>query len=104
VERYAPTDYQFTPRDEQTATPAELNDQQRAFLVKANQLVDSQTWEPVALQQALYELAKSTCGPRPGFEAIYQVFLGKKSGPRAAWFLLAMDKKLRTLKMSLLNL
>jgi lysyl-tRNA synthetase class I len=32
--------------------------------------------------------------PRLAFEAIYQIFLKRKTGPQAGWFLASLDKKL----------
>lgn len=101
--RYAPDEYQFTPHADQNFE-VELSDQQKEFLVKANELMESKTWDAADLQQALYELAKQSCGPKPGFEAIYQIFLGKKSGPRAAWFLLSLNQELRKSRISKIDI
>ncbi|MFZ5437726.1 MAG: lysine--tRNA ligase [Patescibacteria group bacterium] len=105
IERYAPADYQlsfkpgFIPEAAQ-----ELTAEQKAYLVKVDELIDSQTWEPIALQQALFDLAKNSLGAKQAFQAIYKAFLGKNFGPRAGYFLLAIStedrkKHLKDLKI-----
>jgi lysyl-tRNA synthetase class 1 len=95
IKRYAPEEYSFRPRQTLPESAQKLSSDQRAFLKEINDLIESQSWEPAELQQKIFELAKAGIGPRPAFEAIYQAFLGKKAGPRAAWFLLSIEKNLR---------
>ena len=60
---------------------------------KLAELITSQTnWQPEQLQQAIYDLAKNSLGSKAGFKAIYLAFLGKTSGPKAAWLLLNQDR------------
>ena len=40
------------------------------------------------LHDAMYEILE----PQKGFQAIYKMVLGQKQGPRAASFLLSLDK------------
>lgn len=92
VERYAPAEYQlsfkpgFIPEVAQ-----ELTLEQKAYLVQVDELIDSQTWEPTALQQALFDLAKNSLGAKQAFQTIYKAFLGKNFGPRAGYFLLSIS-------------
>lgn len=96
VNRYAPDEYQLSPRVEVPAAVDGLSSEQRQYLGHVKDLIGSQTeWQPQPLQQALFDLAKDSLGARKGFEAIYTAFLGRKAGPRAAWFLLAMNKNFR---------
>ena len=95
LDNYANEEYQLRARAELPAAAAKLTSEQKEFLAKANELVDSKTWEPQALQQSLFELAKDSLSAKAGFQAIYLAFLGKTHGPRAAWFLLETDKNLR---------
>ncbi|MBD3279297.1 MAG: lysine--tRNA ligase [Candidatus Pacebacteria bacterium] len=96
VNRYAPAEYQLGATSEIPAAAKQLSAAQKKYLQQVDQLLDSQAnWDPQELQQQLFELAKKTLGARQAFQAIYLAFLGKKSGPRAAWFLLEIDPKLR---------
>ncbi len=100
VEYYAPEEYQLRAKAEMPAAAKELSAEQIAFLQKALNLIEEKEWDPADLQQALFELAKSGVGPRKAFQAIYLAFLGKKSGPRAAWFLLSIEPELRTKRIA----
>ncbi|NCN06495.1 MAG: lysine--tRNA ligase [Candidatus Pacebacteria bacterium] len=95
VMRYAPEEYQLMPKAELPKEAASLSSEQIGFLQGALDLLEEKDWQPADLQQALFELAKAGPGARQGFQAIYLAFLGKKSGPRAAWFLLSIDPELR---------
>ena len=59
------------------------------------ELIESKAWQPADFQQALFDSAKQTIGAKQGFQAIYKAFLGKKSGPRAGWFLLNIPAEQR---------
>ncbi len=95
VERFAPEEFQFTPKKELPAEALTLSPEQISFLAEAVDLVESQDWDPQVLQQELFERAKAGVGPRKAFQAIYLAFLGKSAGPRAAWFLLSVSQELR---------
>ncbi len=103
IERYAPEDFQLTPQKDLPQDAEHLSPEQKEFFFSAHTLLDSKTWDPTELQQALFELAKETIGPRQGFQSIYKAYLGKKSGPRAAWFLLSIDEQLRNLRQKQLR-
>jgi len=96
LKRYAPEEFQFTPKTKLPEKSKELSEEQKMFLKSAVELVDSKDWvtNELELQTALFELAKQTVGPKKAFSAIYIAFLGKTHGPRAAWFLLSIDKNL----------
>ena len=95
LDSYAPEEFQLTARDEMPEAAQELTKEQRQFLVELNQLIKKQEWDPAELQQAIFDMSKDSIGPRPAFQAIYLAFLGKKAGPRAAWFILSTDDQLR---------
>ncbi len=101
VKHYAPIEFQLTPSDEVPEAAKNLSVEQKTFLQQLNELINSQeTWDPQELQQKLFELAKNTIGSKPAFQAIYQAFLGKMAGPKAAWFLLSIDKELRNKRIA----
>ncbi|MFZ5376853.1 MAG: lysine--tRNA ligase [Patescibacteria group bacterium] len=96
VKRYAPEEFQLRAKETLPEAAKELSTEQVEYLSQVITLIDSrESWEPQDLQQELFELAKATVGPKPAFQAIYKAFLGKTAGPRAAWFLLSIDKGLR---------
>lgn len=97
LNRYAAEDFQFGAKQTLPETARNLTSEQRAFLVQAVELVEKGDWEgkQLDLQTQLYELAKRTVGAKQGFAAIYQAFLGKTHGPRAAWLLQSIDSQLR---------
>jgi len=96
LDHSAPEEFQLTAKATVPKQASNLTDQQKIFLKEALALVDSKnTWNPQELQQSLFEKAKQTLGTKSGFQAIYLAFLGKTHGPKAAWFLLSIDKNLR---------
>lgn len=95
VKRYAPADYQLTPKSELPAEAATMTDQQRQFAIEIfNRAIEEDWSDPQALQQAIFEQAKASLGARQGFQALYLALLGKTSGPRAGWLLLATPAEL----------
>lgn len=93
--KYAPEEFQWRAKASLPEAAQALSSEQRHFLLELEDLVVSQDWQPADLQQAIFELAKASIGPRPAFTAIYLAFLGKTAGPRAAWLLLSLDPALR---------
>jgi lysyl-tRNA synthetase class 1 len=101
VENYAPEEFQLTPRATLPEKAHTLTSDQRSFLKQLNDLINSQpNWQALDLQQQLFELAKSSIGSKPAFQAIYLAFLGKTAGPKAAWFLLSINPELRNQRVT----
>lgn len=95
LDNYAPSEYQLRPKTEMPAEAQNLTAEQKAFLLELRDLLDQQKDLPPAdLQQAIFDLAKNSLGPRKAFESIYLMLLGKKAGPRAAWLLRSIDQEL----------
>ncbi|MCL5125297.1 MAG: lysine--tRNA ligase [Deltaproteobacteria bacterium] len=87
IRDYAPSGYKVQMVDEVPSGVGELSDAQKKFLEGCAKLVESESGAE-SLQLAMYELAKKLgIESTEAFEAIYVSFLGKKYGPRAAWFL-----------------
>lgn len=103
VSLYAPEEFQLTPREEVPEAAKELTQEQREFLEEIMRLLETKDWQPEELQQAIFDTAKAGVGSKQGFQAIYQAFLGKKSGPKAAWFLLSIPKELRQKRITQLS-
>jgi lysyl-tRNA synthetase class 1 len=99
VAQYAPDEFQLTFQPEKVSV-AELTSAEQEYLQAVEKLMASKTWQADDLQQALFDLAKQSLGTKQGFQAIYKAFLGKKSGPRAAWFLLNIPAVERTQRIT----
>ena len=84
--------------DELPAAAAELTEQQRRYLeALADALAGSLEWEGETLQSVIFELARSRqLAPGKAFNAIYLVFVGKPSGPRAGALLASLDPRFVT--------
>lgn len=95
LDRYAPKEFKLRVTDELPKEVFDFDQAQKEFLQKLDQLIDSQDWQAEDLQQAIFELAKNSIGARQAFQTIYLGFLGKKSGPKAAWLLMDMEQKVR---------
>lgn len=94
VEQYAPAEFQLSFQPNRVLT-IELTAEEKTYLGEVEKLIESKQWQPTDLQQALFDLAKNSLGAKQGFQAIYKAFLGTKSGPRAAWFLLNIPSEQR---------
>ena len=105
LERWAPEEARFAVAPTLPPAAAALTDAQRAFLDRAADLVGRIT-EPAQMQERLYEIAKEVGLTTPegkvskaAFEAVYLTFIGKPSGPRAAWLLVTLDPAFVTARL-----
>jgi lysyl-tRNA synthetase, class I len=70
-----------------------LNDSQQEFLLKVADLLESRDLNPEELHDEMYMILKELeLKPQKAFQAIYRSIIGKKQGPRAASFVLSLDK------------
>jgi lysyl-tRNA synthetase class 1 len=92
LQTYAPPVYRFEVQARLPEAARRLSDEQRRFLADLVPLIE-QGASGDTLHAAIHEL-KGVHGlaPKAAFGAIYQVFLGKESGPQAGWFLAALDR------------
>jgi lysyl-tRNA synthetase class 1 len=73
----------------------EINDLQKLFLLKVAELLENADYNPEELHNAMYNVIHDIdIKPQKAFQAIYKVITGKKQGPRAASFVLTIDKDL----------
>lgn len=77
--------FELQPSIDQT----QFNDTQLTFF---RQLADKIASAPsdadgMWFHQAIYEFKTDSFGPRDMFQSLYQLIIGKQSGPRAGWFL-----------------
>lgn len=83
----------YAPEAKKTGVVAQtvkvsLQPEQKKYLKLVANLL-KKNWQAAALQQELYETAKTNqIDARRAFQAIYVVLTGKTYGPQAAWFLL----------------
>ncbi|OLD11262.1 MAG: lysine--tRNA ligase [Chloroflexi bacterium 13_1_40CM_3_70_6] len=96
LERWAPEEARFAVAPSLPPAANALTTPQRAYLARVKDELDGRDAE--AMQARLYEIAKETglvdAAGRPtreAFTAIYLALLGKPSGPRAAWLVVALD-------------
>jgi lysyl-tRNA synthetase class 1 len=88
---YAP---KFVKFEVQTDLPqVELTDPQREFLLKVADLLENRDFTPEELHEEMYQILNElSLKPQKAFQAIYKTIIGKKQGPRAASFVLSLDK------------
>ncbi|MGB8232604.1 MAG: lysine--tRNA ligase, partial [Methanobacterium sp.] len=93
LELYAP---EFVKFQVQKKLPrVEINDLQKDFLLKVAELLENGDYNPEELHNAMYTVIHDLdIKPQKAFQAIYKVMTGKKQGPRAASFVLSIDKDL----------
>ena len=71
-----------------------MTEEQDQFLSDLADLIETTEFnDAVELHDAMYEILEGQgLKPQKGFQAIYKMILGQKQGPRAASFLLTLDK------------
>jgi len=91
LRQYAPEDVKFELQQQLPARVAELSDiQKKALAALADELKDGMSGEDI--HQLFYRLSQSLgAEPQEIFKAIYIALLGKERGPRAGWFIAALD-------------
>ncbi|PTD94407.1 lysine--tRNA ligase [archaeon SCG-AAA382B04] len=91
---FAPEKAKFQIKEELPQEVSELNNKQKEFLSHLVQKLEENSFDDEELHQEIYQIFKDLdLGARKAFESIYIAFLGRSSGPRAAWFLLSLDKE-----------
>ena len=93
LDNYAPKFVKFQVQ-EKSIPKLPLTDEQTQFLTDLAELMENTEFDDAAqLHDAMYEILEGQgLKPQKGFQAIYKMILGQKQGPRAASFLLSLDK------------
>ena len=93
LDTYAPKFVKFQVQ-EKNIPNLPLSDEQNQFLNDLSKLMEEREFnDATALHDAMYEILEGQgLKPQKGFQAIYKMILGQKQGPRAASFLLSLDK------------
>ena len=88
---YAPDFVKFHVQKE--LPRVEINDEQNEFLNNIADILEENDLTPEELHDQMYlKLNELGLKPQKAFQAIYKVIIGKKQGPRAASFILSLDK------------
>ena len=91
LELYAPDFVKF--KVQQKIPKVELNESQKEFLLKVARILETSDPTPEELHDEMYVLMRQLdMKPQKAFQAAYKILIGKKQGPRAASFILSMDK------------
>lgn len=100
---YAPEEFNMEMTEFNSEFISNLSAKQKEFLLKISKLIENET-NPDGLQLGLYKISRELNLPSlEAFKAIYNLFLGKDRGPRAAWFLLQYPKKQVLQRFKLVN-
>ena len=93
LDTYAPKFVKFQVQ-EKNIPKLPLTEEQDKFLVDLADLMENNEFnDATQLHDAMYEILEAQeLKPQKGFQAIYKMVLGQKQGPRAASFLLSLDK------------
>lgn len=105
LENWAPAEYKITVQKTLPKVTEQLTDQQKQFLDRLAQAIDSRKdWQGQVLHTKIHQL-KQMLGLQSSaaFQAIYLAILGGQSGPPAGWFLAALDKKFTVDRLKLIK-
>jgi lysyl-tRNA synthetase class 1 len=93
LDNYAPKFVKFQVQTKKVPK-LPLTDEQTKFLRDLADLIENNEFsDATELHDAMYEILEAQeLKPQKGFQAIYKMILGQKQGPRAASFLLSLDK------------
>lgn len=95
LEQYAPEDFKFELQTEAVPEAARvLTDEQKHALKRVLAYVQGQaSLDGQELHTVLHDIRKELeIDPKAFFSALYLVFLGRESGPKAGWFLSVLDR------------
>lgn len=93
VENYAPEEVKIRiPEALSPELKSKLEESERAALKAILEMLKDREWNEKELQYEIFEVGKRFKIGAKIFEALYLIFLGKRSGPRLAPFLLSLEK------------
>ncbi|PAV06519.1 lysine--tRNA ligase [Methanosphaera cuniculi] len=92
LETYAPKFVKFQVMKKMPRI--EITDEQKEFLSQLADVLENETFNSdVEFHDRMYEILEALgMKPQKAFQAIYKTIIGKKQGPRAASFVLSLDK------------
>ncbi|MDI6822497.1 MAG: lysine--tRNA ligase [Actinomycetota bacterium] len=93
LDSFAPDDFKFTVREELPSEVAKLSHDQKRLLARLADNLKNQRWEAEGIHNNIHEVTKELgITPSQAFQAIYLCLLGKRSGPRAGWFISSLGR------------
>lgn len=91
LETYAPEFVKFNVQ--KNMPKVDINEKQEEFLLKVADILENGDYNSQELHDEMYTILKELgLKPPKAFQAIYKMIIGKKQGPRAASFVLSLDK------------
>lgn len=91
LETYAPEFVKFNVQ--KNMPKVDINEKQEEFLLKVADILENGDYNSQELHDEMYIILKELgLKPPKAFQAIYKMIIGKKQGPRAASFVLSLDK------------
>ena len=90
AKRYAPEQYRIKLNEKIPKTLKISDDERDALLRLKNEL--DKDWTAEDLQNRIYQIGKELDDVKRFFKILYTVLIGKKSGPRAGPFIMAIGK------------
>ena len=93
LEKFAPDSHKFIVAEELPEEACGLAEEQKKFLGSLGEALEEKDWNAEELHAKVHELKEATgLPPKEVFGALYVSLLGKDSGPKAGWFLEALDQ------------
>lgn len=106
VSKYAPPQFRINIVEKlDESILSKLTETDRNFFREIAEFIESRKGiKPEVLEQVIYDKARKHYKPhRKGFQKLYLIFLGTKSGPRIAPFLMTLDKSFVIKRLKLLE-
>ncbi|MBU0458555.1 lysine--tRNA ligase [Patescibacteria group bacterium] len=94
IENFAPDEYKYNILDEPPAD-LELDEDQKNALSKLKDTLSDESlkWEGIEIHECIHKVKEETgIEPKKIFQPLYQIFLGRTSGPQVGWFLSTFDR------------
>jgi len=94
LERFAPQSVKFELKEEVPPEVSEIPQNVRDGLIELADFLMQADLDAEMVHQEIYAIAnRLEIKPKEIFAGIYTTFLGRKSGPRAGWFLVSLDRE-----------
>lgn len=91
LQTFAPEEVKFSVAKEMP--PVTLSGEEKTFLGKLESAFAQVEWHGDNIHNAVYDCAKEAGMPaKAAFQILYQIFIGKKQGPRLGYFLSTLDR------------
>ncbi len=90
---FAPEVFKFEVQESLPEEAVNLNEEEKEFLTRLADHFVQIEWKAEPVHNSIHEIGKeSGLSARKSFQAPYVCLLGRKSGPRAGWFITSLDR------------